>query len=61
MKFMLMMQGTRSGWESMGRWQPKEIEAHIRFMKGLVQELQASRELLLAESRQADDWKVAFK
>ena len=49
MKFMLMMQGTRSGWESMGRWQPKEIEAHIHFMMGLVKELQATGELLLAE------------
>lgn len=49
MKFMLMMQGTRSGWESMSSWQPHEIHAHIRFMQGLVEELSASGELLLAE------------
>ena len=49
MKFMLMMQGTRAGWESMGRWRPEEITAHIHFMKGLVHELRATGELLLAE------------
>ena len=49
MKFMLMMQGTRAGWESMASWQPQEIGAHIQFMLGLVQELRATGELLLAE------------
>lgn len=49
MKFMLMMQGTRAGWESMSTWQPREIEAHIRFMQRLYDELRASGELLLAE------------
>ncbi len=49
MKYMLMMQGTRSGWESMSRWKPAEIEAHIAFMVKLVGELKRSGELLLAE------------
>lgn len=49
MKFMLMMQGTRKGWESMGSWRPEEIAEHIRFMQRLVEELRATGELLLAE------------
>ncbi|MBL8843040.1 MAG: hypothetical protein JNL90_16090 [Planctomycetes bacterium] len=49
MKFMLLMQGTRSGWESMSQWKPAEIEAHIGFMIALAGELQRSGELLLAE------------
>ncbi|HEX6810742.1 MAG TPA: YciI family protein [Planctomycetota bacterium] len=49
MKFMLMMQGTRSGWESMGSWSPADIQAHIRFMKDLNKELTSSGELVLAE------------
>ena len=49
MKFMLMMQGTRSGWESMGSWTPAEIRAHIAFMLQLNEELKRSGELLLAE------------
>ena len=49
MKYILMMQGTRSGWESMSRWKPAEIEAHIHFMVKLVGELKRSGELVLAE------------
>lgn len=49
MKFMLLMQGTQAGWESMGTWAPTEIQAHIRFMQKLYDELKASGELLLAE------------
>ena len=49
MKFMLIMQGTRSGWESMGTWSPAELQAHFRFMIDLVQELSKRGELVLAE------------
>ena len=49
MKFMLMMQGTRSGWESMSTWSQAEIRAHIEFMMGLAKELSSSGELRLAE------------
>jgi hypothetical protein len=49
MKFMLMMQGTQSGWESMGTWAPAEIQAHVGFMMSLYQDLQKSGELVLAE------------
>ena len=49
MKFMLMMQGTRAGWEAMHTWSPADIRAHIGFMKDLVKKLSASGELVLAE------------
>src|SRR5262245_47506691 len=49
MKFMLIMQGTRSGWESMGQWAPAELKAHIQFMSDLVRELTDRGELRLAE------------
>ena len=49
MKFMMLMQGTQSGWESMGTWAPAEIKAHIGFMSNLAKELMSSGELVLAE------------
>ena len=49
MKFMLMMQGTRSGWESMATWSQNEIKAHIEFMIELAKDLSSSGELVLAE------------
>ena len=49
MKFMLMMQGTKSGWESMATWSQAEIRAHIEFMMEIVKELSSSGELVLAE------------
>lgn len=49
MKFMLMMRGTCADWESMSRWSPDELKAHIDFMVRFAQELTASGELVLAE------------
>jgi hypothetical protein len=49
MKYMLMMQGTRSGWEAMGSWSPGEIRAHVEFMIRLNEELRRNGELVLAE------------
>ncbi len=49
MKFMLMMQGTRAGWESMSKWSPAEIKAHIEFMIGFAKDLAAAGELVMAE------------
>jgi hypothetical protein len=49
MKYMLIMQGTRQGWESMHTWKPEELSAHIGFMMDLVGELSAAGELVLAE------------
>ena len=50
MKFMLMMQGTQAGWESMLRtWSPAEVGAHIQFMQRFAKDLAAAGELVLAE------------
>ncbi len=50
MKFMLIMQGTQQGWESMiTTWSPAEIQAHIAFMHSLNKELIEAGELVLAE------------
>jgi hypothetical protein len=50
MKFMLIMQGTQKGWESMiTTWSPAEVQAHIAFMINLNKELAESGELVLAE------------
>jgi hypothetical protein len=49
MKFMLMMQAKRTDWESMNKWSPTELKAHIGFMVQFAQDLAASGELVLAE------------
>jgi len=49
MKFMLMMTGTRAGWESMSTWSHEELTAHIRYMKDLAAKLSDSDELVAAE------------
>ena len=49
MKFMMLMQGTQSGWESMGTWAPADIQAHIGFMKSFCGKLGESGELVAAE------------
>src|SRR5262245_46410278 len=49
MKFMLMMQGTASGWESLMTWPPAEIQAHIGFMIEFAKELAGTGELVMAE------------
>ena len=50
MKFMLIMQGTKAGWDSMiATWKPPELQAHIAFMIELAKDLTNSGELVLAE------------
>jgi hypothetical protein len=49
MKFMLMMTGTQTQWESMGRWSKAELKGHIDFMVDLYGKLTQSGELVLAE------------
>ena len=49
MKFMLMMQGTIAGWDSMNTWSEADIAAHMRFMLKLCDDLKESGELVLAE------------
>lgn len=49
MKFMLMMQGTKSGWDSLSKWKPEEFKAHVEFMIDFNKQLTQSGELVLAE------------
>jgi hypothetical protein len=49
MKFMLLMQGTKAGWELMASWSPADIKAHIDFMLKLRDDLLKTGELVLAE------------
>jgi len=49
MKYMLMMQGTSSGWEALASWTPEELRAHIEFMQGFAAMLAQAGELVLAE------------
>jgi hypothetical protein len=53
MKFMLMMRGTRTDWESMNKWSPAELKAHIDFMIRFAHDLGAAGELVLAEGLDA--------
>ena len=56
MKFMLMMSGTKAGFEGLAKWTPAEFKAHVAFMKNFNKELVASGEFVLAEgSRHADE------
>src|SRR6185436_16159703 len=49
MKYMLMMNATKADWSGFGKMPPEDIMAYIRFMKGLNEELKASREFVDAQ------------
>ncbi len=49
MKFMLMMHTPSGGPYQIASWPPKDIHAHIEFMKGFAKELSAAGELVGAE------------
>lgn len=49
MKFMLMMQGSQKGWESMSTWSQDDFKAHIAFMHDLNRKLVDAGEFVLAE------------
>ena len=49
MKYMLMMTGTKAGWEGLATWPKEDFKAHIAFMKSLNHELRESGELAAAE------------
>jgi hypothetical protein len=49
MKYILMMNCPRKGYEAFGSWPQKDIMAHIGFMKGLNKDLRESGELVSAE------------
>ena len=49
MKYILMMNCPRTGYDTFGAWPKKDIEAHIGFMLGLNKALRESGELVSAE------------
>ena len=57
MKYILMMNCPRTGYDSFGAWPKKDIQAHIAFMKEFDQILRKSGELVsgegLADPKQA--------
>jgi hypothetical protein len=55
MKYILMMGGTKAGWDSMGAWPKQDIEAHIGFMMGFCKELGESGVLVSAEGLATPD------
>jgi len=49
MKYILMMNCPRTGYDSFGSWPKEAIQSHIGFMMGFVKELKDSGELVSAE------------
>src|SRR5438445_11481000 len=49
MKYILMMNGTKAGWDIFVTWPKPDLQAHIRFMQTLNKELVAAGELVSAE------------
>ena len=49
MKYILMMNCPKTGYETFGAWPQKDIQAHIGFMKDLNKALRESGELVSAE------------
>src|SRR5712692_11752430 len=49
MKYILMMNCPRTGYDTFGAWPKKDIQAHIAFMQGLNKALRESGELVSAE------------
>src|SRR6476659_5690998 len=55
MKYILMMGGTKAGWDTFGTWPKQDIQAHIGFMKTFCQKLGESGELVSAEGLAGPD------
>ena len=55
MKYMLMMNCPRDGYEQFGSWPKKDIQAHIGFMKALNRKLRDSGEFVGAEGLSGPD------
>jgi hypothetical protein len=49
MKYILMMNGPKSGWETFMTWPQQDLKAHIGYMVNLNKKLGASGELVSAE------------
>jgi hypothetical protein len=55
MKYMLMMNCPRNGYEEFGKWPPQAIQAHIEFMKDLCKQFKEEGVLVAAEGLDAPD------
>ena len=55
MKYMLIMAGTKSGWDTFGTWPKKDIQGHIGFMLSFNKSLGESGELVAAEGLAGPD------
>lgn len=55
MKYMMMMNTPGGGPYQVGQWAPKDLHAHIAFMKGFAERLTASGELVAAEGLAGPD------
>lgn len=49
MKYILMMNAPKTGWESIMKWPPEVFRAHIEFMKEFSKKLGEAGELVAAE------------
>src|SRR5580704_13660345 len=49
MKYILMMNCPKTGYDSFGSWPKQDIQAHIGFMIGFAKNLRESGELISAE------------
>lgn len=49
MKYILMMNGTKSGWATFNEWPKQDLQAHIGFMVEFGKELSRAGELVAAE------------
>ena len=49
MKYILMMGGTKKGWDGFSAWPKKDLQAHIGFMIGFAKKLGEAGELVAAE------------
>jgi hypothetical protein len=55
MKYILMMSGTKAGWDTFNKWPKKDIQAHIAFMQTFTKALGDSGELVAAEGLAGPD------
>lgn len=49
MKYILMMNGSKSGWDTFMTWPQQDLKAHIAFMMNFTKKLGESGELVSAE------------
>ena len=55
MKYMLMMAGTKKGWDTLGAWPKQDLKAHIGFMLSFNKSLGESGEFVAAEGLAGPD------